>query len=205
MNETADTDPEQLLILARKDQSAALGRLLEHYRHYLALLARVQIGRRLQGKVDADDLVQETFLAAHRSWPLFRGTSEGELVHWLREIFVARLANLVRHYLGTAQRDVRLERDLAAELDQSSRCLDVAFVAPQSSPSQQASRREQAVLLANALQRLPADYREVLILRHLEGLSFPDVATRMERSLDSVKKLWTRALARLRQVLGGAS
>jgi RNA polymerase sigma-70 factor (ECF subfamily) len=205
MNETADTDPEQLLIQARNDQGSALGPLLEHYRPYLALLARVQIGRRLQGKLDADDLIQETFLAAHRSWPLFRGTTESELVCWLREILTARLANLLRHYLGTQQRDVRLERELAAELDQSSRCLDMAFIAPQSSPSQQASRREQAVLLANALQCLPADYREVLILRHLEGLSFPEVAERMERTLDSVKKVWPRALARLRQVLGGAS
>lgn len=166
------------------------------------LLARLQIGQRLQGKVDAGDLVQETFMAAHRRWPQFRGTTERELVCWLREILTAHLANLVRHYLGTQARDVRLERELAADLDQSSRVLDVGFVAKLSSPSQQASRREQAVLLANALDRLPADYREVLILRHLEGLSFPDVARRMERTLDSVKKLWTRALDRLRRTLG---
>jgi RNA polymerase sigma-70 factor, ECF subfamily len=58
------------------------------------------------------------------------------------------------------------------------------------------------VRLADALDRLPDDYREVLILRHLEELSFPDVARRMGRSLDSVKNLWTRALARLRRTLG---
>jgi RNA polymerase sigma-70 factor (ECF subfamily) len=50
---------------------------------------------------------------------------------------------------------------------------------------------------------LPADYREVLVLRHLEGLTFPQVAQRMERSLDSVEKLWMRGLARLRQLFGG--
>jgi RNA polymerase sigma-70 factor (ECF subfamily) len=76
------------------------------------------------------------------------------------------------------------------------------LVAPLSSPSQQAARREQAVLLAEALGRLPDDYREVLILRHLEGLSFPELARRLDRSLDSVKNLWTRALARLRDLLG---
>ena len=64
------------------------------------------------------------------------------------------------------------------------------------------SRREQAVLLADALNHLPADYREVLILRHLEGLTFPEVADRMGRSLDSVEKLWVRALPRLRRALG---
>ena len=61
------------------------------------------------------------------------------------------------------------------------------------------------MLLADALGQLPDDYREVLILRHLEGLSFPEVARRMGRTVDSVKKLWARALARLRQLLGGAS
>ena len=71
-----------------------------------------------------------------------------------------------------------------------------------STPSQQAARREQAVLLADALDRLPQDYREVIILRHLEGLTFPEVARRLDRTLDSVEKLWARGLARLRRSLG---
>jgi RNA polymerase sigma-70 factor (ECF subfamily) len=57
-------------------------------------------------------------------------------------------------------------------------------------------------LLADALQQLPPDYREAIILRHLEGLTFPGVARRMNRSQDSVEKLWLRGLARLRQVFG---
>ncbi len=64
-------DPEQLLCLARAGRSgsdSALGKLLEAYRGYLTLLARLQIGRRLQGKVDAADLVQETFLQAYRGF-----------------------------------------------------------------------------------------------------------------------------------------
>jgi RNA polymerase sigma-70 factor (ECF subfamily) len=201
----ATPDPNELLHLARMEDSQALGQLLELYRGYLALLARLQVGRRLQGKVDASDVVQETFLEAYRHFPRFHGTSERELVAWLRQILAARLAKLVRRYLGTRRRDVRLERELAAELDQSSRVLDRGLVNSLSSPSQQADRREQAVLLAEALRELPEDYREVLILRHLEGLSFPNVARRMGRSLDSVKNLWTRALARLRDLLGGSS
>ncbi len=59
-------------------------------------------------------------------------------------------------------------------------------------------------MLAAALDQLPEDYREVLILRHLESLSFPDVARRMERTVDSVEKLWTRALSKLRSLLRGA-
>ena len=79
--------------------------------------------------------------------------------------------------------------------------LNESLIAAHSSPSQQAVRREQAVLLADALQDLPEDYREVIILRQLEGLSFPDVARRMGRTEDSVKNVWLRALARLRRML----
>jgi RNA polymerase sigma-70 factor (ECF subfamily) len=205
MIRAADPDPEQLLALARGGSAPALGQLLELYRDYLLLLARLQIRRRLQSKVDAADLVQETFLQAHEHFARFRGSTEGELASWLRHILATTLANLVRHYCGTQRRDVRLERDLAAELDESSQALDQALVARHSSPSQRAARREQAVLLANALARLPAAYREVIILRHLEGLKFAEVAHRMGRTVDSVKKLWTPALAELRAALGGPS
>jgi RNA polymerase sigma-70 factor (ECF subfamily) len=194
-------EPEKLLLLARTGDGAALGQLLELYRGYLALLARLQVGRRLQGKVDASDLVQDTFLEAHRHFAQFRGTAEGELVEWLRQILAGLLANLVRRYLGTQRRDIRLERELADQLAQSSQALDQSLVAPSSTPSERASRREQAVLLADALGRLPEDYREVIILRHLEELTFPEMARRMGRSVDSVKNLWARALARLRRLL----
>jgi RNA polymerase sigma-70 factor (ECF subfamily) len=196
-------DPEQLLQEARAGDAATLGRLLELYRRYLALLARVQIGQRLQGKVDASDLVQETFLEAHRNFTRFQGASEAQLVRWLRQILAAKLADLLRRYLGTRGRDVLLEREIEDAFDRSSVVLDRGLVAPQPSPSQQAVRREQAVLLADALGELPDDYREVIVLRNLEGLTFPQVARRMGRSQDSVEKLWMRALMRLRQLLGG--
>jgi RNA polymerase sigma-70 factor (ECF subfamily) len=202
---SADPDPERLLRLAQAGDGQALGQLLELYRSYLALLARLQIRRRLQGKVDPSDLVQETFLKAHRHFAQFRGRTEAEWVGWLRQILALTVVNLVRHYHGTRRRDVRLERELADELDQSSQVLDRGLVAPHSSPSDQAARREQAVLLAEALEQLPADYREVIILRHLEGLSFPEVARRMDRTVPSVEKLWIRALTRLRRSLGDGS
>src|SRR5438552_13878715 len=125
------TDQERLLQEARGGDDAALGSLLELYRRYLTLLARVQIGQRLQGKVDASDLVQETFLEAHRNFPRFRGTGEAQLVRWLRQILAAKLADLLRRYLGTQARDVRLERELEGALDRSSVLLDRWLVAPQ--------------------------------------------------------------------------
>jgi RNA polymerase sigma-70 factor (ECF subfamily) len=202
MGQNTNLGPEELLPQARAGSRADLGRLLELYRNYLALLARVQIGRRLQGKVDAADLVQETFLQAHRDFSQFRGTTEQELVGWLRQILGHRLAMCVRRYYATQRRDVRLERELTAELDQSSHVLHQGLLAQTSSPSQQAVRREQAVLLADALGELTEDYQEVIVLRHMEGLTFPEVARRMGRTVDSVKKLWPRAMIQLRRALG---
>ncbi len=202
MDRDAEPDTQQMLRLARQDPGQALGPLLERYRHYLQLLARLQIGRRLQGKVDASDVIQEVFLEAHRHFDHFRGMEEAELASWLRQILAARLAKLVRRYFRTQGRNIRLERELALDVDQSSQALDRGLIAAQSSPSQKAARREQGLILAEALGRLPEHYREVLILRHLEELSFPEIAGRLGRSLDSVKNLWARGLAQLREVLG---
>lgn len=203
MSERVGPITETLLDQARAGDDQALGDLLESHRGYLMVLARVQIGRRLQGKVDAADVVQDSFLGAYRDFAQFRGTSEKEFLGWLRQILASVLANLVRHYQGAQRRDVRLERQLTVELDQSSHALDRGLVAEQSSPSQQAVRREQSVLLAEALARLPDEWRDLLILRHLEGLTFPQVAQRLGRTLDSVKKQWPRALASLRRVMEG--
>lgn len=195
----------RLFRTARAGDGEALGGLLEGYRSYLALLARLQISRRLQSKIEPADVVQDVMLEAHRNFAQFRGSSEAQFVAWLRRMVADRLANLVRHYHGTKRRDIRLEREMAAAVDDSSRMLVNALAAPQSTPSERAARREQAVLLAEALDQLPDDQREVLVLHHLEEYSFPEIARLMERSIDSVKGLWTRGLAGLRRILGDAS
>jgi len=134
-----------LLAEAKGGADGALGRLLEQYSQYLTLLARMQIGKRLQGKVDAADLVQEVFLSVQKQFPQFRGTTEAEFVSWLRRIMAGQFALVLRRYMGTKGRDVNLERDLVAELDQSSIMLDRGLVASHSTPSQHASRREQTI------------------------------------------------------------
>ncbi|HVC96077.1 MAG TPA: sigma-70 family RNA polymerase sigma factor [Pirellulales bacterium] len=190
-----------LLSQAQQGSQAAQGALLEKYRTYLQLLSRVEIGRRLQTKVDASDVVQDTFLEAHRNFDNFRGGSEAEFVAWLRAILAARIANLVRHYLGTQGRDLRREQGLNIDLDQSSQMIDRGLLALSNSPSQQVAQREQGLVLADALEKLPPDYREVVVLRNFEELTFPEVARRMQRSEDSVQKLWVRALVGLRQIM----
>ncbi|WP_227254587.1 sigma-70 family RNA polymerase sigma factor [Frigoriglobus tundricola] len=200
-----DPSPDGLdeLLHDARTGDEAFGRLLDRYVNYLTLLARVEIGRRLQGKLDPADLVQDVFLEAHRHFPAFRGTTEPEFAAWLRQILSGVLGNTLRRYFGTQARDPRLEQDLRAGIDRSSCMLAERLAAPGTSPSEAASRREQAVLFADALGRLPADYREVIVLRHLEALPFAAVAERMGRSVDSVEKLWLRALARLRVEVGG--
>ena len=194
-------DATELIHRARGGTGDALGQLLARYGNYLGLLARVQVGRRLQGKIDPADLVQETFLEAHRHFAGFRGQSEPEVAAWLRQIMAGVLSNLLRRYLGTQGRDIRIERELAGELDRSSQAFDRGLADPGPTPSKLAVGRERAVLLADALGRLPDDYREAIILRNLEELPFAEVALRMGRSEDAVQKLWVRALARLRAAL----
>jgi RNA polymerase sigma-70 factor (ECF subfamily) len=178
---------------------------LERYRAWLHLLARLQLARRLQGKVDASDVVQQALLEAVRALPQFRGTGEADVLAWLRGILAHVLAREARRYAGTQQRDVAREVSLEQELAESSRRLGDVLAAEQTSPSEAAARREQSVLLADALARLPDDYREVIVLRNLEGLPHEEVAARLGRGVGAVRMLWVRALARLRQELGRPS
>jgi RNA polymerase sigma-70 factor (ECF subfamily) len=191
----------ELLRRARAGDDDARGRLLQAYRSYLTLLARLQLGRDLRGKVDPSDLVQEAFLEAHRDFAQFQGQTEAELLAWLRRVLATSLADQVRRYRGTRRRDPRLERQLAAALDQSSQALERGLMAADSSPSARAERREESLRLAEALERLPADYRDVLLLRHFQGLTFPAIARRLDKTLDGVKNVWLRGLARLRRTL----
>ena len=175
-----DFMPCLLLEQARRGNQPALGELLELYRNYLRLVARSVIGTALQVKLDPSDLVQETFLKAHREVPQFAGRSEPELVGWLRRILVTSLANQAKHHRRQAH-DHQRQQSLEQLLDRSSTAIQQALASSISSPSEQASRREQAVLLADALSQLSEDYREAFIRRTLEHVPFPVIAVEMGR------------------------
>lgn len=188
------------LACARRGDGEALGKLLEAYRQYIELMARLQLDRELRQKVAPSDVAQETFVQAHRCFHQFEGTSEAELLGWLRTIVANQLAMHVRRY-RTEQRDVRLERSLGESLDRASERLVERLPSPGSSPSEGASRREQAVLLANALAQLRPDYRDVIIQRHLEDRPFAEIAAQTGKTIDSVKNTWARAIGKLREVV----
>jgi len=187
---------------AQSGDKAALDMLLMVSRKYLMRLAATQIGQRLQGKADASDLVQDALLEVHRHFGQFRGTTEAEFGVWLRTILAGLVANHVRRFLGTKQRDAQLEQAIAGEIKNSSCVLNRQLAAAIGTPSEEAVKHEASLQLVNALESLPEHYRQVIVLRHLECLPFAEVAQRMDRSLDSVEKLWVRALSRLRELLG---
>lgn len=188
-----------LLLQAKKGERQAIGQLLEHFRSYLKLIASHEIGSKLGAKLDASDVVQDTFLDAHRYFENFQGESVTQFTAWLRSVMAGVMANYMRRYLGTKARDIRLEKQLAADLDNSAAMLSELLVASISSPSQNIMRDEQTVQLAKAMSNLSADYQSVLTLRHIEGLTFPQIATRLNRTVDSVEKLWLRAVVQLRK------
>jgi RNA polymerase sigma-70 factor (ECF subfamily) len=195
-----DSIPDFLLEQARAGDEAALGRLLELYRNYLRLVARTLISQALRARLDASDVVQVTFLKAAREFPNFVGSTEPELTAWLRQILVRTLANEVKQHRAQ-RRDYRREEPIEALLDSSSVAIQEQLAAPLSSPSAHTSRREQAVLLADALEKLPADYREVFVLRNLEHVSFAEIGARMNRSSGAARMLWARAVEKLSQLL----
>ncbi len=133
---------------------------LEKYRPYLVLLARMNLGQALQGKLDASDVVQQTLLEAHRKREQFRGQDEAELAAWLRQMLVFAIADARREF-QTAKRDLARERSLARDLEGSSGQLE-ALAAQQSSPSQRAVRHENMLRLAAALLQLPEDQRQAV-------------------------------------------
>ena len=179
----------------------ALGLALTQYRSYLKVLASSQIHQKLREKADPSDLVQDTFLVAHRQIESFRGSSNAEFAAWLRGILANLLAKHVRHFMGTHQRDIRIERSLALELEQASGVFGKSLIARGDSPSTSMMETERLLELANALDQLPDDYRLVIVLRNIQELPFREVAEQMQRSIDSVEKLWVRGLAKLKVLL----
>jgi RNA polymerase sigma-70 factor (ECF subfamily) len=190
---------DRLLAALRTGDVAAAADRLGRYRDWLRLLARVQLEGRFQAKLDASDVVQQALLEAYKALPQFRGTTEPELLGWLRQVLAHALAHEVRRFRGTQARDVGREVSLDRELAASSERLNDLLAAPGPSPSGAAERHEQGLALADVLSRLPPDYRDVIVLRNLEGLSHEETARRLGRSPGAVRMLWVRALARLRR------
>jgi RNA polymerase sigma-70 factor (ECF subfamily) len=189
-----------LLEQARQGDGEALGQLLEAQRTALRRLAQRQLEGRIAVRVDASDIIQQTFLEAHRSFPQFAGQDVRQLTAWLEGILDHKVAGAIRDHALLQKRNVQRDRSLddshggLASLKQQ---LDAGH----STPSQKAMRGEEEQLLSQALDVLPNDQREAVRLRHLEGWALADIARHLGRSPAATAGLIKRGMQALRRQL----
>jgi RNA polymerase sigma-70 factor (ECF subfamily) len=173
----------------------------EHYRDLLCVLARqVQLSPRLRRRFDSSDLVQEALLKATQNLQQFRGSTEAELVKWLQGILENALADAIRK-ARAQKRDVTQEQVLADVVSDSSARLQKWLVAPDSSPSQRAARKEQLLRLAAALEKLPQDQRDVVLLRDSLDTPIRLIAEQLGRTEKAIAGLLLRGRRKLRELL----
>lgn len=200
---SVDIGAAELIDEARAKGNEPLGRLLQLYRNYLSILASTQLNARMQARVSPSDLVQEAMLAAHRDFEQFRGHSEREFLGWLRQILINCLHHAIATHVKAKKRDVRCEvsiDQMNAALERSAVQMANCLADTGPSPSAVVRQREQSVALADQLARLKPQYRDVIVLRNLRGLSFNEVAERMNRKPGSVRMLWLRAMEKFKEI-----
>lgn len=172
---------------------------LEIHRKLIYLLAESQLNPALRKKLDAEDIVQETMLAAYRSFDQVREPHNPAVVKkWLKQILGNILTDLFRRF-NSEKRDLNLELSIAANLDQSSAGVDGWIAAGHTSPSMSAARNEEFAKLADGLKLLPDDVRDVVIQKHINNKSIKEIADITGRSIASVAGLLRRGLAKLRE------
>jgi RNA polymerase sigma-70 factor (ECF subfamily) len=194
-------DVAKRIVQVRNGSRDALGGLLEAYQRYLLRLAFHKLAPAIQAKVDPCDLVQDTFLEAVRDFPRFAGTTEQELLSWLRCILRNNVANVHRHYETDKRqvvREITLERAAAGDLLHDA-------VKQSEPPSRQAEDHEQNERLEKALGRLPKHHRQVLLLRVSEGWTFVQIAEKLDSTAEAVRKLCKRTTEELMKLLKAAS
>jgi RNA polymerase sigma-70 factor (ECF subfamily) len=156
------------------------------------LVHKLQVDPRLRRRFDSSDVVQDTLLKAHAHLDQFHGHTEAELVKWLEQILARVLLDRIQ-YEKAQRRDPNLELHLEESLADSSVRLGQFLAQEQSSPSSQAERHELLLRVATALEELPADQRDVLVRRDLQGASVADIAAELGRTEKSVAGLLHRA------------
>jgi RNA polymerase sigma-70 factor (ECF subfamily) len=203
---TNDAETAALLERAAAGDADALGRLFARHRDRLRRLVQLRLDRRLAGRLDASDVLQEAFLEMTRALGHYLRNPEQPFFLWLRLVTGRKLQALHRRHLGTrlrdAGREVSLERGLPGA---SSVALAAHLLGRLTTPSQAAARAELRLRVQEALNGMNALDREVLALRHFEQLSNKETALVLEVSEAAASNRYVRALARLKDLLGAAS
>lgn len=198
------TDLGRAIAAARAGDPAALFTATERLRPYLEAVARAVLAGRLAGKVDPADVVQQSLLASVERFEQFEGETPADLQRWLVAIVRNEAKNLLRYWhqdkrLVAAEDAVAGSRAIRPTDDGASARLPGA----EPSPSRRVAAREEASRMLAVLDRLPAEQRAILTLRHFEGLSHAEIADRLGRTPDAIRQAWVRALRSLRRAMSG--
>jgi RNA polymerase sigma-70 factor (ECF subfamily) len=203
MTTPQNLDLEALLERARQNDPAARQQLLVLHQKRLRQMVAVRLDRRLAARIDPSDVVQETLADALELLPDYLRDQPLPFYPWLRQLAWKRLSELYRRHVQAQKRSVRREEHRPPALpDESALELANRLLAHGSSPSARLRREELRGLMQTALAQLPEHDREVLVLRHLEQLSTPEIAAILGISEGAVYTRHLRALERLRSLLG---
>ena len=200
-NDASDTD--DLLRRAAGGDSAALADLFSCYRRRLRQMVRLRLDRRLQGRVDPSDVLQEAYIDLARQLPAYLARPEMPFFLWLRLLTGQRLMRLHRQHLGAAMRDAGREVSLyrGALPQASTASLAAQLLGRFTSASEAALRAEQQLLLQEALNALDPLDREIIALRHFEELSNAEAAQVLGLEPSAASKRYIRAIRRLKAIL----
>jgi RNA polymerase sigma-70 factor (ECF subfamily) len=200
-NETRE-EPDLLRRAAGGDEEA-LRALFSRYRDRIKRTVHLRLSRRLAGRIDDSDVVQETLLDASRRLGEYLKDPQTSFFLWLRNVAALKLAEVHRHHLGTqlhdADREVTLHRGGLPMVDSVS--LAAQLLGKLTAPSQAAIKAETRLLVQEALNSMDAVDKEVLALKHFEQLSTAEIAELLGLSKAGAGSRYLRAIKRLRAIL----
>ena len=194
---------EELLGRAKNGDHQAQAELFARYRNRLKIMVRLRLDRRLYGRIDPSDVVQEAYLDFSRRFAEYIAKPGVPFFLWLRGLTGQRLIDLHRMHLGAQMRDVAQEVSLyrGALPAASSVSLAHQLLGKLTSPTQAAVRAEMQLRLQEALNAMDPIDREVLVLRHFEELTNAETALILGIEKSAASKRYMRALVRLKEIL----
>ncbi len=197
------SDIERQLQRAREGDRSAVGVLLEGHRERLQRVVALRLDRRLRGRVDETDVLQDVFLEAVRRIGEYLDRSSMPFYLWLRFLAVQRLQALCREHLGAQKRDVRRETPIHEPPcpEASSEELAAQLLGKLTTPSKIVARAEVKARLMEALESMETFDREVIALRHFEQLANSETAQVLGIDESAASKRYIRALRRLKEIL----
>ena len=194
-------DPDELRLL-RDAGEEGLGELFTQYRPQFERMVKFRMDRRLYGRVDVSDVLQEAYLEISRRIGSYLDDPPAPFFVWARQITWQTLLMTHRHHLGAQKRNAEREVTLGKPGGEStSMSLAAHLVAHLTSPSQVVLREERHAQLWQALEAMDEIDREVLALRHFEHLGNNEVASVLGISVKAASNRYVRALVRLKQIV----